>query len=77
MALWDQATPEVSSEKPQPIPPGLTPTPTPDRTDTDPAPTRWCRHQGKRTNGSPRVGIWPGRHYRRQDRRRRRHSHRR
>ena len=38
MALWNQATPEVSSEKPQPIPPGLTPTRDRDhdRTDTDP-----------------------------------------
>ena len=37
MALWNQATPEVSSEKPQPIPPGLTPTPT--ATATAPTPT--------------------------------------
>ena len=37
MALWNQATPEVSSEKPQPIPPGLTPTPT--ATTTAPTPT--------------------------------------
>ena len=28
MALWNQATPEVSAEKPQQVPPPLTPTPT-------------------------------------------------
>ena len=39
MALWNQATPEVSPEKPQPVPPGLTPTPTATTTAPSPAPT--------------------------------------
>lgn len=37
MALWNQATPEVSPEKPQPVPPALTPTPT--ATTSAPTPT--------------------------------------
>jgi len=38
MALWNQATPEVSPEKPQPVPPGLTPTPTATTSAPTPAP---------------------------------------
>ena len=37
MALWNQATPEVSAEKPQQVPPPLTPTPT--ATANAPTPT--------------------------------------
>jgi cytoskeletal protein CcmA (bactofilin family) len=37
MALWNQATPEVSPEKTQPVPPALTPTPT--ATTSAPTPT--------------------------------------
>lgn len=37
MALWNQATPEASVEKPQQVPPPLTPTPT--ATANAPAPT--------------------------------------
>ena len=39
MALWNQATPEVSAEKPQQVPPPLTPTPTATATATVPTPT--------------------------------------
>ena len=39
MALWNQATPEVSPEKPQPVPPVPTPTPTATTAAPTPAPT--------------------------------------
>ena len=39
MALWNQATPEASPEKPQPVPPVPTPTPTATTAAPTPAPT--------------------------------------
>ncbi|MGZ8454962.1 MAG: bactofilin family protein [Candidatus Binatia bacterium] len=39
MALWNQASPEVSPEKPQPVPPVPTPTPTATTAAPTPAPT--------------------------------------